>query len=103
MQSILDIWERNDKAKKTMNQSAEFKLAKSLWGDVNRRTLTTREGAYWFDCSGHGGYIVKTSSLTSSEKYRLKERGYIAHKGFYDFEEDCNYKDLEECTDIRTR
>jgi hypothetical protein len=44
-------------------------IAESMWGTGGTLAYhTNRKGAYYFSCSGHGGYVVKGASLTDSER-----------------------------------
>jgi hypothetical protein len=103
-----------------MLTSAEARsIARALWGEVNGSQRTNTKGAFWFDCSGHGGFIVsadifgptkrewieKYVSVESAIRYIGNKRSVLMHgyrtRGarlayhstenveFYIFEEDC--------------
>lgn len=38
------------------------------WGTVNTSYRTNRHGAYYYSCSGHGGYVVDSRCLTPKER-----------------------------------
>lgn len=43
-------------------------LAEALWGRGGTKAhKTNRKGAYYYSCSGHGGYLVNAQALTPSE------------------------------------
>jgi len=49
-------------------------MAEAAWGTggtTSRRT--NRRGAFYFSCSGHGGFIVDASCLSDQEKSALEE------------------------------
>jgi len=46
-------------------------IAKLSWGDVNTSYRTNRHGAYYYSCSGHGGYVVDSRCLTKRERARI--------------------------------
>jgi len=47
-------------------------IAELMWGrDGTVSYKTTRKGAYYYSCAGHGGYIVKKESLTESERENI--------------------------------
>ena len=115
-----------------------------LWGRGGTQSIrTNRSGAYYFTCSGHGGYIVDSRALTDDEKNLLHDHidptkatlfvqhrqdgDYVIQHDFqrfggrqmtcrynpregrvdnvdfpvYVFEEDSDWRILEECTNIR--
>jgi hypothetical protein len=44
-------------------------LAEQSWGRGGTSSYkTTRNGVFYFSCSGHGGYIVNASSLSAKER-----------------------------------
>ncbi len=43
-------------------------IAKLSWGDVNAGYRTNRRGAYYYSCSGHGGYVVDSRCLSKHER-----------------------------------
>lgn len=80
---------------KNSNSQCARRLATQLWGEVNRQKKVM-EGAWWYSCSGHGGYIVDLDlhpqfakfyrELTYKTKYiRPSEQHFAA------LEEDCDY------------
>lgn len=119
-------------------------VAEMLWGRGGTQAIrTNRRGAYYFTCSGHGGYIVDSRALTDAEKSAITESVkpiratlFIQHRTDGDyvimhdfqafggrqmscrynpglgaieriefpvfvFEEDCEWRVLEEKTNIR--
>ena len=49
-------------------------IAELMWGRGGTHTYkTNRRGAYYFSCSGHGGYIVCANDLTDAEKVKLEK------------------------------
>lgn len=80
---------------KSRNSQCARRLATQLWGEVNGQKKVM-EGAWWYSCSGHGGYIVDLDlhpqfakfyrELTYKTKYiRPSEQHFAA------LEEDCDY------------
>jgi len=48
------------------------RIAECLWGKGGTNSYkTNRKGAYYFSCSGHGGYIVDSRVLTTEEKIEI--------------------------------
>lgn len=49
-------------------------LAESMWGSGGTSALrTNRRGAYYYSCSGHGGYLVLEDVLTPDELKNINE------------------------------
>lgn len=49
-------------------------IAESLWGTGGTSaSKTTRKGVYYFDCAGHGGYVLPASVLSKSEYEAVSE------------------------------
>lgn len=47
-------------------------IAELAWGRGGTTGyLTTRRGAYYYSCSGHGGYVVDSRCLTKQERRKL--------------------------------
>jgi hypothetical protein len=46
-------------------------IAKLSWGEVNESYRTNRRGAYYYSCSGHGGYVVDSRCLTPKERAKI--------------------------------
>ena len=42
-------------------------IANCIWGQVHNTKRTNRTGAFWFDCAGHGGYIISADILDEKE------------------------------------
>lgn len=42
-------------------------------GEVQQSYKTNRKGAYYFSCSGHGGFIIDSQALSKEENERAKE------------------------------
>jgi hypothetical protein len=48
-------------------------IANSLWhGDANPHR-TNRRGVYYYDCAGHGGYVIDPQALKAHERRVLEE------------------------------
>ena len=59
--------------RKLINHSIARSMAESLWGTGGTRAYrTNRRGAYYFTCSGHGGWIVDADALTEAEKRAIQ-------------------------------
>lgn len=43
------------------------------WGEVNGSYRTNRTGAFYYHCSGHGGYIIDAACLSVDEYNALKQ------------------------------
>lgn len=80
------------------------------WGDINRQRKVRAElpgHAWWFSCSGHGGYIFIAPMLIVpgyfNERFAVdgaavwNRHDYSMIKGYtvYRFEEDCNWAVFE--------
>lgn len=49
-------------------------FAEQAWGCGGTAAYkTSRKGAYYFSCSGHGGYIVDSQALTAEERERIEK------------------------------
>jgi hypothetical protein len=56
-------------------------LAESLWGTGGTTAYrTNRTGAFYFSCSGHGGFVIDDRTLTDQEREQLTTAGFIADK-----------------------
>lgn len=72
-----------------MLKSSEARsIAHALWGKVNNTEKTNVKGAYWFNCEGHGGFIVAAEAIEENnrvwvENYIKKESAirYVARSG----------------------
>lgn len=52
-------------------------LAESLWGPGGTTAYrTNRRGAFYFSCSGHGGYVIDDRALTDEERKQLISNGF---------------------------
>lgn len=52
-----------------LNSSRARSIAESAWGRGGTISYkTNRKGAYYFSCSGHGGYVVDAEALTEEER-----------------------------------
>jgi CRISPR/Cas system CSM-associated protein Csm3 (group 7 of RAMP superfamily) len=58
-----------------MIQSTQARsMAESLWGKGGTHAhRTNRQGAFYFSCSGHGGYIIDWKALTESERIEVNK------------------------------
>ena len=53
-------------------------VAENMWGRGGTTAYkTNRKGAYYYSCSGHGGYIVPLSSLTEQEIAAIESSGLV--------------------------
>jgi hypothetical protein len=60
-----------------LNASQARSLAEMYWGKHGTHAYrTNRKGAYYYSCSGHGGYIVNQNALTKEEIERLTDFGH---------------------------
>jgi len=49
-------------------------IAEALWGKGGTNSeRCNRPGAFYFSCSGHGGYVVDASILTEQERAKIEE------------------------------
>ena len=49
-------------------------IAETLWGRGGTSSATTnRNGAFYFSCSGHGGFVIDAAALTSEEYVALSK------------------------------
>lgn len=54
-------------------------LAESIWGPRGTTAYrTNRIGAFYFSCSGHGGFVIDDRALTSQERELLTAAGFTA-------------------------
>lgn len=52
-------------------------MAEARWGrGGTRSTKTNRTGAFYFSCSGHGGFVIDARCLSAEERARIEK--YIA-------------------------
>lgn len=47
-------------------------FANALWGTVNHTRKTNRKGAFYFDCAGHGGFVIDDATLQPEERAQFK-------------------------------
>jgi hypothetical protein len=53
-------------------------VAENFWGRGGTTSYkTNRKGAYYYSCSGHGGYLVQESALTPQELESLAQSGLV--------------------------
>lgn len=55
-------------------------IARSIarqWGEVNHTYKTTQQGAYYFSCSGHGGFVIAKDALTQEQLQNLEKIGRL--------------------------
>lgn len=58
-----------------LNGSIARRWAETAWGrGGTNSSRTNRTGVYYYSCSGHGGYILDTSVLSSDEYDALKDK-----------------------------
>lgn len=54
-------------------------LAESIWGPGGTTACrANRTGAFYFSCSGHGGFVIDDRALTGQERERLAAAGFTA-------------------------
>jgi len=52
-----------------LTHSRARSFAETTWGTGGTHSYrTNRHGAYYFSCSGHGGYVVDAAALTAEER-----------------------------------
>lgn len=64
-----------------LTHSQARSLAESIWGP--RGTIayrTNRTGAFYFSCSGHGGFVIDDRALTGQERKHLTDAGFAPDK-----------------------
>ena len=50
-----------------------YKIAEMAWGSGGTHAYKcNRRGAYYYSCSGHGGYVVDSRCLTKQERKRIE-------------------------------
>jgi hypothetical protein len=64
-----------------MTHSQARGIAESLWGPRGTAAYrTNRVGAFYFSCSGHGGFVIDDRALTQRERTLLTESGFKADR-----------------------
>jgi hypothetical protein len=64
-----------------LTHSQARSLAESLWGPRGTTAYrTNRTGAFYFSCSGHGGFVIDDRALTERERALLTESGFKADR-----------------------
>jgi hypothetical protein len=49
-------------------------IAESMWGKGGTTAYkTNRQGAFYYSCSGHGGYIIPALTLTEAERAEINK------------------------------
>ena len=49
-------------------------IAEAMWGRGGTAAVrTTRTGAYYFSCSGHGGFVIDAAAFTDSELKQINQ------------------------------
>ena len=62
-----------------LTHSQARSMAESMWGPGGTTAYrTNRTGAFYFSCSGHGGFVVDDRALTDAERERLTAAGFRA-------------------------
>lgn len=57
-----------------LTASLARQTAESQWGRGGTTSYkTNRKGAYYFSCSGHGGFVISGSALSEDERNKIKE------------------------------
>lgn len=82
-------------------------IAEQQWGDAGQgEVATNREGAYYFSCSSHGGFVIDNQALTGAERRLLAEAGFSSgghgRADCWTFEEDAEWAAVYLLTGIRT-
>lgn len=77
------------------------RLARQKWGGINSQRKVAN-GVYWFDCEGHGGYVVdfekypKVKDFKEIVETRYNSGSYYTcEQRFAVLEEDCDWAVLE--------
>lgn len=56
-------------------------MAESMWGSGGTTAHhTNRTGAFYFSCSGHGGFVIDDRALAERERELLTEAGFTADR-----------------------
>lgn len=64
---------------KLLSYSQARGLAESMWGTGGTNDYrTNRDGAFYFSCSGHGGFVIDDGAFTEQERKNLAEAGFTA-------------------------
>ena len=62
-----------------LTHSQARSMAESMWGPGGTTAYrTNRTGAFYFSCSGHGGFVIDDRALTDDERERLTAAGFKA-------------------------
>jgi hypothetical protein len=57
-----------------LNSSIARQIAESVWGRGGTSALkTNRRGAYYFSCSGHGGFVISSNALSATERADIEK------------------------------
>lgn len=57
-----------------LNHSQARIIAEAMWGRGGTSSEpTNRTGAFYFSCSGHGGFVIDTRALTDEELVAISE------------------------------
>ena len=58
-------------------------IAESCWGrGGTNQVKTNQKGAFYFSCSGHGGYVVKVDALTETERNEIEKYAETSYVNF---------------------
>ena len=81
--------------KRVSDLSIMKRLARQVWGMINHQKKIM-DGVYWFDCAGHGGYIIDNEKFPKLKEYErtvyIREgssKYYPCEQRFSPMEEDC--------------
>ena len=56
-----------------MNHSEARTIAEAMWGTGGTQSRkTNRHGAFYFSCSGHGGFVIDALAFTAAERKALE-------------------------------
>lgn len=69
-----------------MNHSQARSIAEGLWGRGGTNSEpTNRNGAFYFSCSGHGGFVIDVNCLTDDELIKISDHVEIETATQYRF------------------
>lgn len=64
-----------------LSHSEARSIAESMWGTGGTHCYkTNRRGAFYFACSGHGGFVIDAAAMTDAERNAL--RPYISSEAY---------------------
>ena len=52
-------------------------IAEAMWGKGGTNSeRTNARGAFWFSCSGHGGFIIADEAITDAQRDAMRKDGF---------------------------